>query len=71
MQGWLDSHSEECAAFTHLQEAKYSVKGTGIRDLDYAATDSGPSAAKTSKSGWIYQHDAFGKTMFVVVHAAL
>eukprot|EP01052_Picozoa_sp_SAG31_P000140 SAG31_NODE_4_length_45662_cov_15.654622_24_plen_370_part_00 len=58
MHDWLDSHAQEQATFLAAQEAKYAVKGTGVRDLD-RQTSSASTAAEhlLTKSGFLYRHE--------------
>jgi uncharacterized membrane protein YgcG len=55
MREWLDGHKKEQAEFKAKQEAKYAVKGTGVRDLDY---EGGSKKGKAElKRGFLYRQE--------------
>ena len=55
MRNWLDGHKKEQQEFKAKQEAKYAVKGTGVRDLDY---EGGSKKRKAElKHGFLYRQE--------------
>lgn len=55
MRDWLDGHKKEQQEFKARQEAKYAVKGTGVRDLDY---EGGNKKGKVElKKGFLYRQE--------------
>ena len=61
MRTWLDGHREEQEQFKQRQEAKYAVKGTGVRDLDYDGAAEKKGERKL-KRGYLYRQDCKGKS---------
>jgi hypothetical protein len=55
MREWLDGHKKEQQEFKAKQEAKYAVKGTGVRDLDY---EGGSKKGRVElKHGFLYRQE--------------